>query len=181
MRSLGDLFKAQTRIWIVGFFISVLAVFSSNITEKLKLALNSADLRSKSYEELAVSLSEFNFEAELIVEYIGNGWTDETVMTPIIKDYNDAVTKLRGKEYVYLSWVKRYWGQSKLDDLEATYASVKTFDTAIHGLNDEFEAVNVAKSKKKVDQNKAEQALVRLRPALGSLQEQSKKLLIELQ
>jgi len=64
--------------------------------------------------------------------------------------------------------------------MEATYAAVKRMDAAIHSLNDEFGAVNVEKTKQKIDPDKANQAMVRLRLALPTLQEESKKLLMEL-
>ena len=176
-----DLLKAQAGAWFVGFVISVLAIFSSKITEYIKFALNSADLRSKYYEELAVNLSDYNFEAELTVEFLDKGWTTAATMSPLMNQYNDSITELRKKEYVYLSWMNRYWGKAKVSELEGAYAAAKTFDTAIHSLNDEFEAVNITKSKQKVDPEKAKQAMTQLRPALANLQERSKKLLMDLQ
>jgi hypothetical protein len=181
LSSVVESLKAQAAIWFVGFVISLLAIFSSNITESIKSSLNRADVRSKYYEELAQNLSDFDFEAELAVEYIGNGLTEAEGLIPLINEYNESITTLRKKEYVYLSWVNRFWGKSGLADLERSYDAVKSFDSAIHSLNGEFEAVNIKKTQQKVDPKKAEDALVRLRPALADFQERSKKLLLELQ
>lgn len=180
-KSVADSLKSQTGAWFVGFVISVLALFSLRITEDIKFALNSADLRTKNYEELASNLSEYNFEAELFVEFIANGWTDAVAMTPLVNEYNNSIDTLRKKEYVYLSWINRYWGKSKMTDIEGTYAAVKAFDAATYTLNDELGEVNIAKTKQKMDPAKVSKALERLRPALVILQEQSKKLLMELQ
>jgi hypothetical protein len=179
--SVADLFRTQAATWFVGVVISVLAIFSSKITEYVKVALNSADFRSKYYEELAVNLSEFNFDAELAVEFLDNNWTTTEALTPVIKEYNDSITNLRKKEYVYLSWIGRYWGKSKMNELSATYDAVKAIDTAFHSLNDEFEAVNITKSKPTMDRERTKQALTRLHPALQKLQESSKTLLTDLQ
>ena len=97
-KSVADSLKSQTGAWFVGFVISVLALFSLRITEDIKFALNSADLRTKNYEELASNLSEYNFEAELFVEFIANGWTDAVAMTPLVNEYNNSIDTLRKKE-----------------------------------------------------------------------------------
>lgn len=122
---LGSL-KTQAATWFVGVVISILAIFSSEITEYVKVALNSADFRSQYYNELAVNLSEFNFDAELVVEYLDKGWTEAEAMTPLLTDYNASITNLRKKEYVYLSWVGRYWGKPKISELSAAYDAIKT-------------------------------------------------------
>jgi hypothetical protein len=48
--------KSQTATWLVALLIALLSIFSSQITERVKLALNRADLTSKYYEELASDL-----------------------------------------------------------------------------------------------------------------------------
>jgi len=103
IKSIGDSLKAQAATWFAGFVISILAVFSSTITEYIKTALNNADLRTKYYEEFATNLSEFVFDAEVIVEFIDKGWTDAKAMTPLVKKYNKSIDNVRKKEYVYLS------------------------------------------------------------------------------
>jgi hypothetical protein len=180
MESIVNSLRTQAATWFVGFVIAMLTLFSSQITEYVKFALNSADLRSKYYEELAVDLSEYAFEAELTVEFIANGWTTETALVPLIKEYNDSITKLRKKEYVYLSWTARFWGRQLAEDVTGVYERVKLFDKAIHALNDEFEAVNITKSKPKIDPARAQQELTSLRPALQNLQTVSKAFLIKL-
>jgi hypothetical protein len=180
LKSLGDLAKEQAGTLIVGFFVSVFAVFSANITDRIKFALNTADLRTKYFEEFAENLSAFDFEAELVVEYLGDGFTDLDSWTSFTKEYNPLITTLRTKEYVYLAWIGRYWDKKRVDDVETAYTAVKTFDSAIHSLNKDFYAVKLKKIES-VSPDKIQQTMTRLRPALATLQEQSKKVLLELQ
>lgn len=173
-------FRSQAATLFVAFIIGLLTLFSSKITESVKYALNSADLHSKYYEELSMDLSEFVFQAELTTEVVENGWTTTEILVPLIKDYGDSITKLRKKEYVYLSWIQRFWKEDKLADLLRAFEAVKKFDKEIHALNDEFELVNILKTHKKVDPIRGKQVAVRLGPALSNLQRQSKELLIGL-
>ena len=176
-----DSLKGQAATWFVGLVISILAIFSAKVTEYVKVAANSADFRSQYYNELAVSLSAFDFDAELVVEYLDKGWTEAEAMTPLLDEYNASITDLRKKEYVYLSWIGRYWGKPKMSELSATYGAIRTIDADFHSLNDEFGAVNIRKTQAKVDPDKARQALVVLVPALKRLQENSRALLTDLQ
>lgn len=70
--SIGSL-KSQTATWSVGLLIALLSIFSTKITENVRLALNRADFASKYYEELASDLSEYRFQAELMVEFVERG------------------------------------------------------------------------------------------------------------
>jgi len=96
-QSFIDSIKSQTATWLVGFLIARLTLFSTKITENIKLALNRADLVSKYYEELAVNLSEYRFQAELAVEFVERGWTTAYTLETLFKEYNEAITKLRQK------------------------------------------------------------------------------------
>jgi hypothetical protein len=98
-----------------------------------------------------VDLSEFIFAAELTVEFVENGWTTADSLMPMLKEYNDAITKIRKKEYVYWSWVGRYWGEDKVLEFSKIAEAIKEFDQAIHSLNDEFEQVNI----KRIGKSKA--------------------------
>jgi len=144
--------KSQTATWFIGFLIALLTVFSSTITERIRTALNSADIRSKNYEDLASDMSEYMFESELTVEFIEHGWTT----ADSLKDYNESITKLRKKEWVYSSWIGRYWGERKAKEFAQCMDTVKTFDHNVHGLNDEIKAVVICKTKKKFDPAKSE-------------------------
>lgn len=172
--------RTQAITWLVGFLIAILTIFSSKITESIKFAINSADHNSKNYEELAVDLSDFVFRAELIAELVGNGWTTSEALIPAINEYNASVVVLRKKEFVYLSWIKRNWRKDIVDEGIKVFDAVKAFDKAIHSLNDEFEAVNIKKTKSKVDTEKAIQAERTFRPALKHLQQESSHFLSRL-
>jgi hypothetical protein len=173
--SLKGSFKTQTAIWLVGFIIALLTVFSSKITEDIRLALNRADLASKYYEELASDLSEYRFQAELTVEFIERGWTKAEALKTLVSDYNEAITKLRKKEWVYQSWMRRYWGAQQVDAFVQCMDAVRAFDRDVHDLNDEIESV-VDKKKQNFDKKTAAAAVDRLKPALKKLLESSDSL-----
>ncbi len=180
MQSVVQSFKSQTATWIVAFLVAVLSVFSSKITENIKFAINKADLRSKYYEELVSDISEFGFEAELWIELVKRGWTTEDSLKQNVKEYNDSITKLRKKEWVYRSWIKRYWEKTQVAAFAQYMDKVKAFDIEIHGLNDEIEAV-ITKKRNKFEQVTAEEAVKRLEPALKEVQDSSTNLIQELQ
>jgi hypothetical protein len=176
-----DSIKSQTATWLVGFVIALLTLFSAKITENIRLALNHADLVSKYYEELAENLSEYRFQAELTVEFVERGWTTAYTLETLIKEYNESVTKLRKKEWVYQSWIRRYWGERPAIAFDQCMDAVKAFDSEVHHLNDEIEAVVITKKKEKFDPGIADAALTRLKPALAALQKCSTNLNRELE
>jgi hypothetical protein len=137
----------------------------------MRLALNHADLVSKYYEELATNLSEYRFQAELVVEYVEHGWTTARTLETLDKEYNESITKLREKEWVYQSWIRRYWGERQAIAFDRCMTTVKAFDSEVHNLNDEIEAVVIKKTKEKFDTGIADAAVTRLKPALAALQE----------
>src|SRR5450759_3347923 len=174
---LGSSLRTQTATWFVGAVIALLSVFSSHLTEGVKASINRADLRTKSYEELSKDLSEYVFVSELCQEYIEHGWTSRDDMVPLIKEYNDAITKLRKNEFVYLSWLSRYWGKAEVEVLSKVMATARKFDQQVHALNDDFEAVNVKKSKKTIDKETGKKASEDMRPTLDALRTQVRDLL----
>ena len=174
---LGSSLRTQTATWFVGAVIALLSVFSSHLTEGVKASINRADLRTKSYEELSKDLSEYVFVSELCQEYIEHGWTSRDDMVPLIKEYNDAITKLRKNEFVYLSWLSRYWGKAEVEVLSKVMATARKFDQQVHALNDEFEAVNVKKSKETIDKETGKKASEDMRPTLDALRTQVRDLL----
>ena len=176
MSSIIESLKSQTGIWFVGAVITVLTIFSSQLSEKIKLHLNKADLRTKQYEELAVEISSFIFSAELSVEFIENEWTTKETLAWLISDYNESLTMLRKKEYVYLAWLKKYWGDEELKNFDGFMKSLKIFDYSIHTLNDEFEAV-LYKEKEKVDSKVSSIAIENMKSELSKLRDNGRILL----
>jgi hypothetical protein len=164
----------------VGVLIALLTLFSSKLTESIKFALNRADSRTRQYEELATEVSGYIFAAELTVEFIENDWTTKQSLTELIKDYNQSITTLRKKEFVYLAWIRKYWSREQVVQYETFLQSVRAFDSAIHSLNDEFEAVNITGSKPKVERKRADEALKVMKPAVERMRENGKLLLTSL-
>jgi hypothetical protein len=173
---LGSSLRNQLATWFVGVLIAVLTVFSSTLTERIKFSINRADLRVKSYEQLSQDLSEYVFDAEFCQESFEHNWTTKDALDDLVKGYNLAITKLRGNEYVYRSWLSRYWGKEEVKRFSDLMETVKRLDLVIHSLNDEIEAVH-NKSKLKIDGTRASDAAKTMRPELELLETQVQTLL----
>jgi hypothetical protein len=174
---LGASLRTQTATWFVGVVIAVLSVFSSHLTESIRFSINRADLRSKSYEELSRDLSEYVYASKLCQENIERNLTTRDAMLPLIVEYNDAITKLNKNEFVYRSWLSRYWGREDAARFSDVMATARSVDRTFHSLNDEFEAVIINKSKPKVDDERAKKAATEMRPKLDALETQVRALL----
>lgn len=161
--------KKQTATWAVTLVLGILGLFSSYIIESVKFALNRADLRTKQHEELATEVSHYIFSAELNTEFIEHDWTTKAAMTELLQEYNESITMLRKKEFVYLSWIQRYWGKDETAKFAAFMELVRKFDSTIHSLNDEFEKVSIKESKPKIDRKRAEEALKVMKPAIENM------------
>jgi len=169
--------KTQTATWLVAFAVAMLGLFSSHITESVKFALNRADLRTKQFEELATEISHYIFSAELNTEFIEHDWTTKATMTELLKEYNESITILRKKEFVYQSWIQKFWGENEADQFESFMKYVREFDSSVHSLNDEFEEVNIKGSKPKIDRKRAEEVLKVMKPAIDNMRKQGRALL----
>jgi hypothetical protein len=180
IESIKTSLTTQTATWLVGLAVALLGLFSSRITESVKFALNRADLRTGQYEELATEVSKYIFSAELNTEFIEHGWTTKQTMSDLLKEYNQTITTMREKEFVYIAWIHRFWGNPEADRFKAFMTSVRAFDSSIHTLNDEFEAVNITGSKEKIDERRAQEAIKGLKPAIEELRQNGEALLTSL-
>jgi len=123
--------------WLAATVVGLLTIFSDKILGRIRFALNRADLRVKYFEELAVDLSTYMFFAELFHERYVRGWTDDPDdLGAVGGEVNEAVTTLRKKEYVYRSWVRRYWKADGLVRFEEVMKAIGLVETAIHAFND---------------------------------------------
>lgn len=118
--------------WAVPLAGAYVAVFQTHMLDNIKFRLNLADLRSKQFEEFACDLSSFIFHAELTHEFYANNWDANL----IINDYNIAVTTFRTKEFVYLSWARRFWSVKDYPYFEDAITVARIIDEAIHAFND---------------------------------------------
>lgn len=163
--------RAQALTWGIGFVMTILAVFSDKIIENIKFSLNQADHRSKLYEELSRDLSEFIFIAELNIECLEKGQTETSPCYVIRKEYNDSITKLRKQEYVYLSWLKRFWKNRDVELFCEIVEKIKAFDSEYHTFNDEFGKPDISR--------KSLNTAMRMKKIFDPLKETIKKLLLE--
>ncbi len=46
-------------------------------------------------------------------------------MTTLLNDDNESITTLRKKEFVYLSWIQKYWGKDDAAKFGAFMKSVR--------------------------------------------------------
>jgi hypothetical protein len=123
--------------WLALSAVALLTVFSDKIIGRVRLAVNRADLRTQYFEELAIALSSFVFYADLFhVRHVRNESDFDDVPT-IVGEANGAYTTLRTKEYVYRSWVRRYWNKVGLDDFERIMQAVELAYEAMTLFNQE--------------------------------------------
>lgn len=101
-------------------------------------------------------------------------------MTTLLSDDNESITTLCKREFVYLSWIQKYWRKDESAKFEAFIKSVREFDLEIHSLNDEFEEVNIKESKPKIDRRRAEEALKVMKPAIENMRKQGLEFLTTL-
>ena len=94
--------------------VTLLTVFSDKIVGRVRLALNRADLRTKYFEQLATDLSTFAFYADLFYTRYVRGESNSADLEQIKGEVNGAYVTLKTNEYVYRSWVRRYWKEEKL-------------------------------------------------------------------
>ena len=179
--TLVESLKTQSATWFVGVVIALLTLFSTKLVEVIKFALNRAELRVKNYEEFSTDLSEFLFAAEVNTEFLEHNWTTRESLTSLIKEYNDSITKIRKKEYVYSSWIRKYWGRNESDVYRQMFESIRQYDKSLHSLNDEFEAVSIRKTQDKVSPERAAATAKELTAILHELRGRANDLLDRLQ
>jgi hypothetical protein len=175
--SFGASLRTQTATWFVGALIALLSVFSSRLTESVKFSINKADIRAKSYEEIAQGLSEYLFIAGQFQETLERGTTTKEALVPIVMEYNDAITKLNRNEYVYRSWLARYWNKADMAKFDEVMMSINNVDQSVHSLNDQLELVNITKSQTKIDPGRAAKCVEQMRPLQAKLRGQVRQLL----
>lgn len=175
--SFSDTFRERLGTLLIGLLVAIFGVFSDNIIETLKFAINKADLRVERYETFSRDLSNHIFSVELMQEYLQEGWTTTDGIVPILLDYNKSIMLLRKKEYVYRTVFHRYWDEETASLFAGLMAIIREIDRKIHGLNDEFEAVNIRKTKEKIAQQRSDATAAQLKPLLDQLRTKADSLL----
>lgn len=167
-QALLESFKTRTATWLVTFMLGVLGLFSGYITESIRFSLNRADLRTKQYDELATEISQYIFFAELSTEFIESSSTTKTTLTSVVEDYNTHILSMRKNEFVYIAWIHKYWGRNQRKKFETFMDSVRQFDKAIHSINDELGKIQNGKTET-IGRNRADEAMVLMKPAVKNL------------
>jgi hypothetical protein len=123
--------------WLAATLLTLLTIFSDKIFERIRFSLNRADLRVKYFEDLAMDLSAYVFWVDVFHERYQKKWTDDPAdLAKIIGELNTAMITLRSKEYVYRSWIKRYWGSVAVEQFVKLMSVVRSVDMATHAFND---------------------------------------------
>src|SRR5258705_9918565 len=124
-----DIISNNVGTWAAGLMVTLLTIFSDKILGRIRFSLNRANVRVKYFEQLATDLSTYVFWVEVYCERFQRGWTDDLQdLEQIAGELNTAMTNLRKKEYVYLSWVHKYWGKKAAARFSDVMASVKSVD-----------------------------------------------------
>ena len=177
VRAFGTSFEKNFTAWFVGAVFAIFSVFSGELAERIKFSLNKADARSEHYEQLAEDFSNFVFRAELFPEFLHQNWTTKPTLTSLVKNYNDAIRTVRRKEYIYISWIDRYWERKDAQQFDTVMKLVKEFDQELHDLNQEFEEVNIIESKEKMEVDVASLSAYRLEAIVKDLKAETRKML----
>lgn len=128
LHSLAD----QAGTWFVGVVLALLGIFSGKLVETVKFALNRADLRTKYYQQLARDLSRFVFAVNrLHYVYYGTEWDEDEGQGAIAEMYNESMNELCSQEYVYMSWLNRFWTKKMLEAFAATMQRVREVDAVV--------------------------------------------------
>jgi hypothetical protein len=161
-------FADQAATWFVGAVLALLGLFSSRILEKVKFALNRADLRVKYYEEMATEISRFVFIVDRLARvYYGSRWISPEGKADIAGEYDQLINEISGREYVYLSWLQRYWGQSRATAFAQCMEKIRAVDLVLIRLNDAGETGD-----------ERDKLMAELWSAFGGLQEAARTLLL---
>ena len=179
--SLGSSFieslRTQLLGWAVTALLGFLVIFPRYFMEKIKFALNRADLRVKQYEELAADVSQYISLAGYCAEFIHEENTPRETLAELNTKYNDSIMTLKKKEFVFLSWMKKFWGEEKTGQFERFMKATAELDSAFHSLNDEFAKVILEKKKPYIDRKRATEALEAITPALEAVRKLGHELL----
>lgn len=157
-------FADQAGTWFVGAVLALLGLFSSRLLEKIKFALNRADLRVKYYEEMATQISRFVFIVDRYIRVYRSSWIGPEGQAVISDEYDQLMNQISGREYVYLSWLQRYWGQSRATAFAQCMEKIRAVDLVIIRLNEAGD-----------DKDKL---IAELWSACGGLQEAARSLLL---
>jgi hypothetical protein len=118
--------------WLAVSVVGILTVFSDKILGRIRFALNRADLRSEYYEKLALDLSTFIFYSDLYHLRHVRGETKRGELDSAGGEVNAAFVQLKTNEYVYRSWVRRYWKESGVTRFESVMCSAtNVYEAAI--------------------------------------------------
>jgi len=173
--------RTQSVSYILGGIFTILAVFPTYFADRIKSGLNKANAREDKYTALASLLSGYIFDCEQVEECLANGRTSKKDLVPIILDYNNDITALRKSDYSNRMLLSKYWNTQRRDEFVVLMKEVLAIDTTMHGLNDEFEAVNIAETKSKVDPARASNAALALHALLDTFRLHAEKLLNDMQ
>jgi len=153
--SLLQSFSNQAGTWFVGVVIAILSIFSGRITESIKFRLNRANLRTKYYEEIATQISHFIFIVDRIIKVFHTSWVDDSGRQAISGEYDSVTNSIRRKEYVYRSWVKKYWGVNQAASFSKVLEKIGKIDAELLRLN-ELETVDQTKDLERLKESHRE-------------------------
>ena len=106
------------------------AVFESERSDDPIGELPLEGFRVRGLEERAVDLR------RRVHELGEHGADDPEDLERIGGAINGAITTLRENEYIYRAWVRKYWGEAKVEQFAEVMSTLKSVDDAIHAFND---------------------------------------------
>ncbi|MGO9231542.1 MAG: hypothetical protein ACLQKA_20315 [Bryobacteraceae bacterium] len=173
-------FANQAGTWFVGAVLAALGLFSSHILENIKLALNRANLRVKYYEEMATEISSVvHIIDRLDRVYYRADWASDDDKGAIATEYDEVMNSISRKEYVYLSWLHRYWGKDQVTAFAKCMEKIRAVDLVLIRLNAVIDGVAKGPSVSRHDAgDRKDKLLAALRSGLLDLQKAAHSLLV---
>lgn len=130
-------FAEQSGAWAVSIVLTFLGLFSARIVESIKFALNRADVRVKYFEKMATEISHFVFIINrLTLVYHGSTWASPEDKDAIATEYNTVMNAISRNEYVYLSWLRHYWGKNTANAFSRYMEKVRAVDLVLIRMNE---------------------------------------------
>ncbi len=124
--------------YVVGVAIAILSIFSDRITENIKDAINISDSRVTIYESLAKDIGYYLFYVDVLQDGFEDRWIRKSGLNSLIPKYNNSISQLRGNELLYISRVKRFWGNEESEKLEKLFVELGSLDDRVHDLNEQI-------------------------------------------
>lgn len=136
MSNLSEQIIVQVCQTLILALSSGLALAFTPILSPIKRRLLKEEARISQMNEIIEALGQLVFELENQISYLQGNAAFSSQHLEIVKDYNQAITKFRAKEYLYELWIKTNWPAKSQVKFSKILAITKEIDSQLHLMND---------------------------------------------